>query len=170
MTSSGNVLYAVENGVYVLKFVGDVRLEFGTRIDALIEKVQRDLDLRSVVVDLSQAVHVDSTSLGLLAKLSQVSSSRLATVPVLICRDRGMQRFLRTMGFSDLFEIIDAPLDTQVDAPRPRCVEELPDAPGDESRTRESVLNAHRLLMTLNEHNAREFKDLVHMLEQGSSN
>jgi hypothetical protein len=85
-----------------------------------------------------------------------------------------MQRFLRTMGFSDLFEIIDRPPElacqgasraaSQAQPP----VQELPDAPRDEHRTRESVLDAHRLLMSLNEHNAREFKDLVEMLEQGS--
>ncbi len=159
--NTGNVLFAVQNGTYVLKFVGDVRLEFGTRIDAFIDMLGRDPDMTGVLVDLTETVHVDSTSLGLLGKLSSLSSARLNKVPLLVCHERGMLRFLRTMGFSDLFEIVDQPPMPVVGAT------ELPKVASGEELSRESVLNAHKLLMGLNEHNAREFKDLVHMLEQG---
>ena len=160
--NTGNVFFAVQSGVYLLKFVGDVRLEFGTRIDSFIELLLRDPNMTGVLVDLTETIHVDSTSLGLLGKLSKLSSARLHRVPVLVCRERGMLRFLRTMGFSDLFEIVDqAPMSVA-------CVAALPAVPNGDELSRESVLNAHRLLMGLNEHNAREFKDLVHLLEQGS--
>jgi anti-anti-sigma factor len=161
--NTGRVLFAVDDGVYVLKFVGDVRLEFGTRIDAFIDVVERDAGLKAVVVDLGETEHVDSTSLGLLAKLSEVCVHRLGNVPMLVCRDRGMLRFLHTMGFSDVFEIRDALTDA------PDCTQELPALAHDEEGTRQSVLSAHRLLMSLNERNAREFRDLVQLLEQGGT-
>lgn len=160
--NTGRVLYAVDDGVYVLKFVGDVRLEFGTRIDAFIGVVDGDAVLKDVVVDFSETEHVDSTSLGLLAKLSGVCTRRLGRVPMLVCKDRGMLRFLHTMGFSDVFDIREALPDA------PSCTADLPSVAHDEERARQSVLSAHRLLMALNERNAREFRDLVQLLEQGT--
>ncbi len=161
--NTGRVLFAVDDGVYVLKFVGDVRLEFGTRIDAFIDGVLKDVGLKAVVVDLGETEHVDSTSLGLLAKLSEVCVQRLGSVPILVCRDRGMLRFLHTMGFSDVFDIHDSLPDA------PTCIQDLPQIAQDDERMRKSVLSAHRLLMSLNERNAREFRDLVQLLEQGGA-
>ena len=50
--NTGNVFFAVQSGVYLLKFVGDVRLEFGTRIDSFIELLLRDPNMTGVLVDL----------------------------------------------------------------------------------------------------------------------
>jgi len=45
----------------------------------------------------------------------------------------------------------------------------LPEVPADEEGLRDRILEAHRILMHMNEHNREQFQPLVEMLESQSS-
>ena len=155
----GRILVANGDGTYLLKFVGDVRLSLGAAFDEYIDRLFASDELRSILVDLSAADGVDSTSLGVLARLSMQAQQRLGCVPTLVSTRPDITRRLNPMAFDDIFHIVETPLcDT-------RQLGELPksDLSPDELRAR--VLQAHRNLMALSDDNRERFRDLVATLE-----
>lgn len=159
--SGGRILVGDHDGIYVLKFLGDVRVTLCATVDAFLRSLLGRDDFRSVLVDLTDTEGIDSTSLGLLAKLSIETQRRFDLVPTLVSTNPDITRVLRTMGFDDIFHIIEEPLS---DAGQ---LGELPTLETDEDDVRQRVLDAHRVLMNLNDENRESFRDLVSALERG---
>ena len=85
---------------------------------------------------------------------------RYGAVPTLISTRGDITRILETMGFDDIFNLIDEPLE---------CPSQLGERPLMEccdEDARQRVLEAHRTLMALNDDNRSRFQDLVSTLEQ----
>jgi anti-anti-sigma factor len=140
-------------------FQGDVRLTLCSAIDAYLERILADSCMRSMVVDLSEAESIDSTSLGLLAKLSIETGRRFGYRPTLVSTQTDITRILETMGLDEVFNVVDEAL------AREEQLGELPPCAASEDQVRSRVLEAHRILMALNEHNREAFQDLVATLE-----
>ncbi|PTT97345.1 anti-anti-sigma factor, partial [Pseudomonas sp. HMWF031] len=66
----------------------------------------------------------------------------------------------QSMGFEQVFNIVDQPV------PCPECLDDLPDQDQSEEVVRIKVLEAHKILMGLNDHNREAFHDLVNALER----
>ena len=162
MMATGRIQYAESDGTFILKFLGDVRLTLSAALDAYIDKVVSVLHFKSIVIDLTETENIDSTSLGLLAKLSILSSERLGLLPTLVSNQADMLRLLQSMGFEQVFNIVAESTPTDAE------LKELPAQVLSEEQVREQVLEAHRLLMDLNEHNRNAFIDLVSSLESGA--
>ena len=156
---SGRILVASHEGVYVIVFEGDVRLTLCTTVDEYLEKMFQDEGFRSVIVDLSSTDNIDSTSLGLLAKLSIQADRRFSFRPTLISTRRDITRILLSMGFDEVFDLVEEPLEHH------EQLAELPELVASEEDVRQRVLDAHRTLMSLNETNRDTFHDLVAALE-----
>lgn len=156
---SGRILVASHDGVYVIVFEGDVRLTLCTTVDDYLEKMFRDPQFRSVIVDLSTTENIDSTSLGLLAKLSIQADKRFAFRPTLISTRKDITRILLSMGFDEVFDLVEEPLEHE------EQLAELPCTEASEEDVRARVLEAHRTLMSMNEANETAFHDLVAALE-----
>ncbi len=155
----GQILVADHNGVYVIKMVGDVRLTLCISFDQFIDAMFKSENFTSVLFDLSEAEAIDSTTLGLMAKISILGQERCDMVPVILASNPSIQRILQTMGFSDIFTIVDK-LDGPVFNAQPlNCIH------CDEKAVKEKVLEAHKILMGLNASNADTFRNLVTMLE-----
>jgi L-fucose mutarotase/ribose pyranase (RbsD/FucU family) len=108
---------------------------------------------------LSGAEAIDSTTLGLMAKISILGQERCGITPVILASNPSIQRILHTMGFGDIFIIVDK-LDAPMLAAQPlNCIN------CDEQVVKEKVLEAHKILMGLNTNNADTFRNLVNMLE-----
>lgn len=156
---AGQILVADHNGVYVIKMVGDVRLTLCISFDQFIDAMFKSENFISVLFDLSEAEAIDSTTLGLMAKISILGQERRGIMPVILASNPSIQRILQTMGFGDIFTIVDK-LDTPVLAEQPlNCIN------CDEQEVKEKVLEAHKILMGLNANNADTFRNLVNMLE-----
>ncbi len=159
MMSTGKIQFAESEGTFVLKFIGDVRLTLCAALDAYIEKIFSALSFESIIIDLTETEGIDSTSLGLLAKLSILSKQKVGLLPTLVSHNEDMNRLLYSMGFDQVFNIVSH--STPSDA-------ELEDLPGQilsEELVRDKVLEAHRILMNLNDNNREAFRDLVSSLE-----
>ena len=155
----GRIFAANRDGAYVMKFVGDVRLNLCIAVDEFLDRMFNDPGFRSVLVDLSTTEGIDSTSLGMLAKLSNRAREIERPTPVLVSTNSDITRLLLTMGFDDVFRIIEEPLE------HASQLGELPGAELGAEDLRSRVLEAHRTLMGMNESNRLEFKDLVATLE-----
>lgn len=159
MMTTGRIQFAESEGTFVLKFIGDVRLTLCAALDAYIEKIFSALSFESIVIDLTETDNIDSTSLGLLAKLSILSKERVGLLPTLVSTHEDMNRLLQSMGFDQIFNIVAESTPTDAE------LQELPGQLLSEDQVKDRVLEAHRILMNLNEHNRTAFTDLVSSLE-----
>ncbi|TGG95949.1 anti-sigma factor antagonist [Natronospirillum operosum] len=158
----GQILDAETDTTYVLRLVGDVRLTLSTTLERCIQKVLAARNYQQVVVDLTDTDGIDSTSLGMLAKLSIHVQETMGFVPLLVYGSEDIHRVLESMGFEGSVYLMlkeDSMTGTSTQA-----VEALD---SNEEEIRERVLEAHRVLMSLNDTNAAAFRDLVCALEQG---
>ncbi|GGM27803.1 hypothetical protein GCM10009425_43020 [Pseudomonas asuensis] len=158
--STGKIQFAEMNGTFVLKFIGEVRLTLCSALDATIEQIFSALNFSSIVIDLIDTKSIDSTTLGLLAKLSILSRQKIGLLPALVTTNPDITRLLDSMGFDQVFNIVNQPL------PCSDCLHDLPPQDESEEVVRDKVLEAHRILMSLNESNREAFKDLVNALEK----
>ena len=157
--SVGRILIANGDGTCLLKLVGDVRLSLGAAFDEYVDRLFQNNNLCSVLVDLSATEGIDSTSLGVLARLATQTRRRLGCTPTLISTRRDITRILTTMGFDDVFHIVEEPLRDE------RQLGELPKGEFSPEELRTRVLAAHRSLMSMNDENRDRFVDLVETLE-----
>lgn len=157
--SSGKILVAEHKGVNVIKMVGDVRLTLCVSFDSFIDGMFVADSFCSVLFDLSEAQAIDSTTLGLMAKISLSADKRCCQKPVVLSNNPSITRLLESMGFEDIFDIV-------ADAKLPFAgVRELPVGTANEDQVKTRVLEAHRILMELNETNSDTFRELVETLE-----
>ena len=85
--SPGRIQFAEQDGTFVLKFIGEVRLTLCSALDSTIEKIFSALNFSAIVIDLTETRSIDSTTLGLLAKLSSkvaAVSCALRTWPLVL--------------------------------------------------------------------------------------
>ncbi len=158
----GQILDAEAGQTYVLKLVGDVRLTLSTTLEKCIQKMLAARHFRQVVVDLSETDNIDSTSLGMLAKLSMHVQNSMRITPVLVYGSPDIHRVLVSMGFEEqVYHLVDH--SELQDMP----AQEVTAAVGTESEVQAHVIEAHKALMSLNEQNADAFRDLVCALESG---
>ena len=158
--SSGKIQFAEMEGTFVLKFIGDVRLTLCSALDSTIEKIFTALNFNAIVIDLTETQSIDSTTLGLLAKLSILSRQKVGLLPTLVTTHEDITRLLQSMGFDQVFNIVDSPQSC------PDCLADLPSQDQSEELVKAKVLEAHRILMSLNESNREVFHDLVSALER----
>ena len=161
----GQILVADHGGVFVIKLIGDVRLTLCISFDQFIDSMFSREDLVSVMFDLTDAEAIDSTTLGLMAKIAILARERRHIVPVVVSTNTNINRLLDSMGFSDIFQVLHNFDDAQI-GPRPLAHRNLSiEQELDEARVKEKVLEAHRVLMGLNETNRETFQDLIKTLE-----
>jgi anti-anti-sigma factor len=156
---SGRILYAVHNGTYVIKFAGDVRVPLCASLEGFLDRMFGDSSLSAVLIDLTDTVAIDSTALGLIAKIAVELRGRLDKKPVILSTNADVNRILSSMGFDRVFLILES-------TPAPDAsLDELPfNEPSQQELTRH-VIEAHRVLMGLNDKNKATFRDLVDALE-----
>ncbi len=156
----GKILYTESDGIFVLKFVGDVRVTLGPTISTFLDTISHARAFRAVVLDLTETDALDSTTLGMLAKISLRTQEAFGHKPTLFTTNDDVTRTLQSVGFEDVFVMVDGPLKTEP------AMLELPEEIVSEANLRDQVLEAHRILMTLNEKNRHDFMDLVAALEE----
>lgn len=158
--SSGQILVAQHNGVSVIRLLGDVRLNLCISFDQFISSMFAQEEVQSVVFDLRDAEGIDSTTLGLMAKIAIGAGERGLGKPVVVTQDPGILRLLCSMGFDDIFELV-----SHTDLPDKSKELVLHEDTHDEVRVKEKILEAHRILMELNQSNKVKFWELVETLE-----
>lgn len=156
----GHIYVAEQDGVNVIKMVGDVRLTLCISFDNFIQQMFSDAAFTAVIFDLRQAAALDSTTLGLMAKIAITSQQDFQVIPLVVSPNEGINRLLESMGLEEIFEIVRT-ADTQMVQP-----EELPKVEDQTAEARDKIIEAHKILMSLNEENKAEFRDLVACLEQ----
>lgn len=158
-SNTGKALYAVHQGTYVLKLIGEIRVPICATLDGFIENLFNDTRLHSVLIDLSETHVIDSTALGLLAKIAIQTRKRFDRKPCIISTRPDISRVLDSMGFEKVFNIVhEAPVKSP-------SMSEVPNVPCSQGDACGRVLEAHRILMEMNEKNRETFREVVAALE-----
>lgn len=164
MDCSGKIQVAFYKGTHVVKLSGDIRLNLCPGLEQYLDEILAVPNFQNVVIDLAQASAIDSTSLGQLAKISIVCRERFQLTPTIVSPNSAITRILLSMGFDQVFHIINEPFTDEVK------FKEWVAGALDEEESRQKVIEAHLVLMSLNDKNKNEFRDLVHSLASESHN
>ncbi|MBI2423774.1 MAG: hypothetical protein HYV27_13170 [Candidatus Hydrogenedentes bacterium] len=157
------IRWAELDGTLLLQLSGDVRqtafadMKKSAIFFTFVEGVFSSGTVRRVLIDVEHVVAMDSTHLGLLARLAVLSQNTLGCPPVLYAPTEKPVKLLRAMGMTGLFVLCQEPLAMHVET------QALPETGG--AATRDAVLTAHRTLAQLNESNREQFKTLIDLLE-----
>ena len=162
LTTDGDILYAFQDGHYVLKFIGDVRLTLCSTIDQHLRDILERDDVTDTLVDLTETVNIDSTSLGLIGKLAVKSAKFDMPKPTIVSTNPDVTKILMAMGFDQVFLLLDDMPTNRPDLAKVPFVQESDD------QVKARIIDAHRVLIDLNEQNRDEFKDLLTALECNS--
>ena len=157
---AGKILVAQSQGIYIVKFVGDVRLNLCSTLDKYTDEMFVDEAFKTVIIDLSETQCIDSTSLGQLAKISILYKEKYGQVPTIISTNDDINRILNSMGFDKVFYIVKELVS------RVEYLDELPVESANEDEMKDRVLEAHKFLMDMNQNNRAAFQDLVNSLEE----
>jgi anti-anti-sigma regulatory factor len=134
-----------------------VRLVMCTALEEYFERVFNDQEFLSVWVDVTGATGLDSTTLGMLAKLAIKTHEKFGFRPTIFSANPGIDRLLQTMGFAQLFDVRNEACEGYT--------HDIPAHPSTESEIKERVIEAHKTLMAMSEANHDAFQDLVRTLE-----
>jgi anti-anti-sigma factor len=161
----GKVLFARHNGVLVFKLVGDVRYAVSSSyamlvsFDVFLERLMKADEFDHVLIDLTELTSIDSTNIGLLAKIAVHRRDRDSSRPTIISSNESITRLLHTMGLQNIFLIVDKVDVTGSD------LTEIPAVDPKDRNLAHIMLDAHRTLSELSKENKEIFKDVVHLLE-----
>lgn len=157
---NGKVLHATHEGIHILRFVGDIRYTLSPSIDRFLKEIFSGSPPAGFVIDLTETDSIDSTNLGLLARIAK-SMKSLNGSRVSILSDRAdINSVLTSMAFDEVFDIVThTSLETGAE-------KELARQSADKVTLTHTVLEAHRALMELSEHNEEMFRDVVTKLEK----
>ncbi len=166
----GSICAGDFEGTHVLRFHGDVRVPQCASLDAYCENMLQDPQFHAVVIDLESTDNLDSTTLGCLARLSIRVKKLNQRLPTLICSSLNLRKVLASMGFQDVFMIVDQAAYQTLSLPAlPEGIELPAGTDLAIESTRARVIAAHKQLMALNTRNAETFKELVAALENEQS-
>ena len=104
--SPGKILVSNKKGIYLLKFRGDVRMTLCGTLNRHIETIFGSKDVRRVAVDMFDAEGLDSTTLGLVAKLGLYCRKHYGFDIEVFCKDPSILRTLESMSFHEIFDIL----------------------------------------------------------------
>lgn len=158
--SQGSIFYAMLDNHYVIKFTGEVRLTLCSSLDAHLEKVISSNECEHVLIDVTEAICLDSTTLGLIAKLAIRAKSQGLPAPMLVSTHDDVTRTLLSMGFDQVFVLLDVLPLTQYELIQVPLVQESVE------EMQERIIKAHKILMSLNDSNYEAFNSLIAVLEK----
>lgn len=157
--NDGRILVSREGDTYLLKLSGDLRVTLCGSIAQCMRTIFSDDKVDRVVIDLLAATGLDSTTLGLLAKLGLHCRDKFGVKAEVFCQEEGILRTFECMGLEELFDIYEDVPDEHGEFAEVAGV--LPES----EEVRQHVLEAHKILVDLNPDMRNEFVDLIRALE-----
>ncbi|MCP4644344.1 MAG: STAS domain-containing protein [bacterium] len=157
------ILYACQDRECFIKMIGEVRHTLGPGLDALIRDVFANNQADRFVIDMTEIGFIDSTCLGLLAKIARLAREKRFENPAIVANGEDLTTVLESMGFDEAFVIVDEHTFDEA------ALRDVP--PGDEDAQEKArlVLHAHEALIEMNEKNRAAFHDVVELLRQDAA-
>ena len=155
----GTILSARVDSVEYIRFVGIIRYSHCAGLEAHIERMFNDPDFTEVAIDLEQAEMLDSTALGLLARISIEFTKISNKKPVIFLKKGELVHILKRVCFDQVFSIVEKSY-------RAENLDfvELATTKLNEEEVLDCVVQAHRSLAEISEDNKHYFTDITKVL------
>ena len=157
--TAGKAFYAKQGNTYVIKLVGEIRYTMGCSLDDFLSQLFERSDFDDIIVDLSEVTCIDSTNLGLLAKIANFMQARFAKKTTLVSTNNDINQLLGNVGFQEVFNICDDCL-----IPTETTLQLAVSDPSKATLTK-TMFEAHSILSKLNDKNCQVFKSVVEALK-----
>lgn len=154
------IFYSEHDGVHFLRFHGDILHTLAPALDAFLKRLPDAPESHSYLLDLTETRSIDSTMLGLLARIAKMAKEQKAPPPTLVCPNEDIIDLLVGIGFDEVFSLVScdgAPLGDGVEIAR---------AESDDRTLTETMLQAHQELIALKEENRLLFEDVIDLLQR----
>jgi anti-anti-sigma factor len=166
-TLAPHAYYGHVDGTLVLRLSGPIRFVTCQALRGFVDSL-RGGDGEDVLIDLRDVQTIDSTGMGLLARIGRSSLESRGRRAAIACPGNDIATTLRSAAFDTLFTMLDAyPFDDHdaTFAEMPLGAGE-PDAGSDaQISLGRVILDAHRDLASMSEHNVEVYRDVIAALE-----
>lgn len=167
--TQGHVTHAEKQGVHVLRYFGAVNFMLAPGLQRFVEHLIHDGNVSGLVFDLTSAESLDSTNLGLMARVNEQLRCSGAANSVIISSNEDIDTVLRSMGFDQMFDLVPADGDGDGHAPAEVSSEDVPAVVPSSGELRRVMLDAHHALVRMSEAGRLEFEPVVACLERDVS-
>ncbi|TQV71437.1 hypothetical protein FLL45_19985 [Aliikangiella marina] len=154
---SGSIYAASIDNIRYIKFLGTVRYSHCGGLENHIDQMFSGAsEIEAIVIDLEDADILDSTALGLLARVA-IEYRKLADQrPVIFLKKSELYNIIKRVCFDQVFELV-------FDDPKvaPAEMTELVDGNQNEQQTLKRVVEAHRYLAKINKENEKLYTDIT---------
>jgi anti-anti-sigma factor len=158
--NEGQIYYAVADNRAFLKLVGIIRYPLSQRLGLAVGRMFATVKVEGVVVDLQEAEFIDSTCLGLLARVATRCQELDWSRPIIVSTQLELNRVLQSMGFDRVCILVDNPAAPAVSLVNAEALSGICRRPDPHL-----VLDAHRALCEMNEKNRHLFQNIILQLE-----
>jgi len=156
---TARILSARAGNTVIIRLLGDVRYTISATFKEFLDTLFHDHQVSNIILDLSGVDNIDSTNLGLLAKVANHSRQHLHHKSVIVSNNHDINEVLHSVGFDRVFLVTPA-----FDIPEGQ-LQELQPEPASREELAGILLDAHRTLMGVNDENRVKFQDVVSALE-----
>jgi anti-anti-sigma factor len=154
----GRVLYADQDHVHVLRYVGDIRHPLAPSVGRFVDTLLERFDGDELIVDLSEVDTIDSTNLGEIARIAVLLAERNGKRPAIVSTRFEINQVLYSMALDEVFDLRTEP-GAKSDG------EPIPTVAVTKELSLRVILAAHRRLMQMSEENRKKFAQVVELLE-----
>jgi len=156
--TAGQAFYAKRGDTFIIKLIGDIRYTMSCSVDDFLEQSFARENGGDMLIDFSEVECIDSTSLGLLAKVANFMRERFTRKVALISPNQDVTQLLDSVGFTEVFEIRQDGAFPLEGMQRLRLLEPT------KAELTKTMFEAHQVLSDMNEKNRETFKDVVDAL------
>ena len=160
MTQTSTYQVALHQDTYFLKLSGKLCFSSSVPFSEIIDLIGSTKACKGVMADLRLVSMIDSTHLGLLARLALELKKNLGQELTIVSNGEHVTKALKTTGLQHFALLLDA-YDGHM--PPSDCIQALPDSKRSIAKV---MLEAHQILIGLNQENKSAYQDFVTMLEK----
>ena len=158
--AKAQVTHAERGGVHLLRYSGKIDYMSAPAIRRFLDDLFDRGNVTGLIFDLSDAEALDSTNLGLLARMQERAERCHCNGSMIVSQNEDINCVLRSMGFEQIFDIVH-----DLGAPEAACSDCVDAECPSSAELRDTMIEAHRALMRLSEAGRVQFADVVACLE-----
>ena len=155
--SKGRYLYRRDGSRIFFKMKGYLKFTESFGLDHLIDELL-DEDIDQALIDLNEVSYIDSTNLGIIARIAEAMRRRKKSLTIYSEND-DVNDILASVGFDKVCVILKQHEDV-------RNLAEVASLDVQGREMAESMIRAHRKLIEMNDANKEVFQDIIELMEE----
>lgn len=152
--------FAKVDNKYFIKLSGELKYQWSSGFNNFLQELFKKQNFDEIIVDVTDTEYMDSTNIGLLAKIARYSIKNFSHKLPLIIDEADVKELLQEMGFDKLCKFIKKPEDFD------HKYEKIKGQKESKKNLGKMILDAHRTLSDINEKNKDQFKNVLDVLER----